>query len=314
MTNSDIRSVMTAKELLELNITEIPMLVEGLIQKTGLVGFTGSSDVGKSCFLRQLALSIVGGSTNFIGFPINRTTGKVIYLSTEDMMIDLAFLIRKHLSNPSEINECWSNLYFIADTADLHSRLDAMMEELKPDCVIIDAFTDIFTGDFNMSTAVRAPLNKFKNLAQIHHSVFVVLNHIGKRAEKNIPSKHNSLGSQGFEAKMRMLAEIRLDNSDRDKRHLCIVKGNYIPNEEKEKSFLLKMNTDTLLFENTGERVDISELGSSGSDLKERWLPRCCQIKAKNPDKTVNDIYGILTEEGFSGSRSTVGNYLSQCS
>lgn len=314
MTDSKIRSVMTAKELLELNITEIPMLVEGLIQKTGLVGFTGSSDVGKSCFLRQLALSIVGGSTNFIGFPINRTTGKVIYLSTEDMMIDLAFLIRKHLSNPAEINECWSNLYFIADTADLHSRLDAMMEELKPDCVIIDAFTDIFTGDFNMSTAVRAPLNKFKNLAQIHHSVFVVLNHIGKRAEKNIPSKHNSLGSQGFEAKMRMLAEIRLDNSDRDKRHLCIVKGNYIPNEEKEKSFLLKMNTDTLLFENTGERVDFSELGSSGSDLKERWLPRCCDIKAANPDKTVDDIYGIIKEEGFSGSRSTVGNYLSKCS
>lgn len=308
-----IKNVMSAKELLELNITEIPMLVEGLIQKTGLVGITGSSDVGKSCFLRQLALSIVGGNADFIGFPIHRTTGKVIYVSTEDMMIDLAFLVRKHLNNPAEINECWNNLHFIVDTVDLRNRLDTMMEELKPDCVIIDAFTDIYTGDFNMSTAVRAPLNKFKNLAQKHHSVFVVLNHIGKRAEKRRPNKHNSLGSQGFEAKMRMLAEIRIDNSERDMRHLCIVKGNYIPNEEKEKSFKLKMNTETLLFENTGERVDYSELESTGSTLKNIWLPRSCEIKAQNPDKTVDEIYELVKEEGFTGSRSTVGNYLREC-
>ena len=313
MANSEIRSIMTAKELLELDITNIPMLVEGLIQKTGLVGVTGSSDVGKSCFLRQLALSIVGGHSAFLGFELHRTTGRVIYVSTEDMMTDLAFLIRKQLSNPGDIDECWKNLYFITETESLYNRLDAMMEEIKPDCVIIDAFTDIFAGDFNMSTAVRAPLNKFKNLAQKHHSVFIVLNHVGKKAERNKPSKHNSLGSQGFEAKMRMLAEIRLDNSDRDKRHLCIVKGNYIPNEEKEKSFVLNMNTDTLLFERTGERVDFSQLGSISSSLRDQWLSRCCEIKEQNPDKTVDEIFEVLQEEGFTGSRSTVGNYLREC-
>lgn len=308
-----ISNVMSAKELLELDVDDVPMLVEGLIQKTGLVGITGSSDVGKSCFLRQLALSIVGGDKKFLGFPLNRNTGSVIYVSTEDMMTDLAYLVKKQLKNPSPIDDCWNNLYFVTDTDSIFSRLDVMMEKIKPDCVIIDAFTDIFTGDFNMATAVRAPLNNFKNLAQKHESVFIVLNHVGKRTEKSTPSKHNSLGSQGFEAKMRMLAEIRLDSYDRDKRHLCIVKGNYIPNEEKERSFVIRMDTETLLFELTGERTDFSELGSSKSSLKDEWKPRCCELKEQSPDKTVNEIFEMLQNEGFEGSRSTVGNYLRDC-
>ncbi len=308
-----IKPTMTAKELLALNITEIPMLIDGLMQKTGLVGITGSSDVGKSCFLRQLALTVTRGDSQFLGFSVNSESGKVIYVSTEDMMLDLAYIIRKHLGNPTEIEECWENLYFINDTEDIDNRLNGMMENLKPDCVIIDAFTDIHTGDLNMSTTVRGPLNKFKELAQKHQSLFVVLNHVGKKTEKKAPHKHNSLGSQGFEAKMRMLAEIRIDNSDKDKRHLCIVKGNYLPNEDKQYSIVLKMNKDTLLYENTGDKVAFEDLSSSGSSLREQWMPKCCEIKQKNPEKTVDQIFEQVKEEGFTGGRSTVGNYLREC-
>lgn len=307
---SSISSVMSAKELLNLNVSEIPMLVDGLIQETGLVGTTGSSDVGKSCFLRHLAISIVRGDSEFLGFPINRRSGKVIYVSTEDMMTDIAYLIRRHLENPTDIDDCWENLYFITDTENLNNRLDTMMEEIKPDCVIIDAFTDIHTGDLNMSTAVRGPLNKFKELAQKHHSLFVVLNHVGKKAESNTPSKHNSLGSQGFEAKMRMLAEIRIDNLDKEKRHLCIVKGNYLPNEAKDHSIVLKMNPDTLLYENTGEKVPFSDLGSNRSSMRDKWQPICIKMKEEDPEKTVDQIYEKVTTDGFTGSRATVGNYI----
>jgi RecA-family ATPase len=304
---------MTAKELLDLNITEIPMLVENMMQKTGLVGITGSSDVGKSCFLRQLALSIAGGHNQFLGFRLNISTRKVIYVSTEDMMLDLAFIIRKHLGNPEQVDECWKNLIFITDTQGLFDHLDILMTELSPDCVIIDAFTDIHTGDMHMTTSVRAPLNTFKELAQKHQSLFVVLNHVGKRTESNIPSKHNSIGSQGFEAKMRMLAEIRLDETDKNKRHLCIVKGNYLPNEQKKNSIVLKMDNNTLLYQDTGERVLFEDLGSNRSSMRDKWLPRCCEIKAEHPDKTIDEIYEQIKEEGFTGARATVGNYSRMC-
>ena len=307
------RPIMTAKELLELNITEIPMLVEGLMQQTGLVGITGSSDVGKSTFLRQLALSIASGESHFLNFPLHTRSNKVIYVSTEDMMTDIAVLIRKQLRNPQVIDDCWNNLIFITETQNLRGNLDSLMEQHSPDCVIIDAFTDIHTGDNNMSTSVRAPLNKFKNLAQKHHSLFVVLNHIGKRAESNLPSKHNSLGSQGFEAKMRMLAEIRLDKTDDSLRHFCIVKGNYIPNDQKKNSYVLKMDPETLLFKDTGERVLYEYLGSNRSSMRDNWMPRCCEIKAENPDMTLDNIYNQVIEEGFTGSRATIWNYLQLC-
>lgn len=44
----EVKGVMTAKELLALNVKEIPMLVEGLIQQKGLVSIIGTSDLGKS--------------------------------------------------------------------------------------------------------------------------------------------------------------------------------------------------------------------------------------------------------------------------
>jgi DNA-binding NarL/FixJ family response regulator len=82
------------------------------------------------------------------------------------------------------------------------------------------------------------------------------------------PSKHNLLGSQGFEAKMRMVVELRKDNIDHQKRHLCIVKGNYLPNEYKTKSYVLKFD-ENLKFTPTGERILFDEL-KANSNIEEK--------------------------------------------
>ena len=44
----------TGEMLLNQNIKEIPTLLEPLLPKSGLVCLAGSSDTGKSAFLRQL--------------------------------------------------------------------------------------------------------------------------------------------------------------------------------------------------------------------------------------------------------------------
>ncbi len=310
VTNEEMDSVCTAKDLLELEVTEIPMLVEGLIQETGLVGLTGSSDVAKSTLLRQLSLSIARGDDEFIGFPLNTRSNKVVYVSTEDVMQDLAFLVRRQLENPSEIEDCWDNLTFITDSYNLLEKLEELLEEQSPDCVIIDCFTDIFTGDMNMASRIRPLLNRFKNLSQRYGTLFIMLNHVGKGKERNRPSKHNSLGSQAFEAKMRMLAELRRDPSDSSIRHLCIVKGNYIADEEKNRSYVLNFDTERLWFENTGRRVHFDDLGARTSTLQDEWLDRCLDFKEEDPERSITAIYNLLQEEGFEGGRSTVGNWI----
>ncbi|MBQ5700799.1 MAG: hypothetical protein IIV68_01610, partial [Alistipes sp.] len=71
------------------------------------------------------------------------------------------------------------------------------------------------------------------------------------------PSKHNAIGSQGFEAKMRFVAELRQDPDPQrcNLRHFCIVKGNYLPPFYKRQSYELNF-TQGLNFTLTGNRVD----------------------------------------------------------
>ena len=304
-----IKSQMTARELLELNIKEIPMLVEGLIQQTGLVGLIGSSDVAKSTFLRQLSISIARNDDEFLGFPLNTRTNKVIYVSTEDVMQDIAYLIRRQLGDPKEVDDCYENLTFITDTFNLEKNLENLLKTQKPDCVIIDCFTDIFIGDMNMASSIRPFLNSFKELSQKYKSLFIMLNHVGKGKENRAPSKNNSLGSQSFEAKLRMVAELRRDNNEDSIRHFCIVKGNYLSDKDKSKSYILNFDDKRLWFTNSGKRKPFNEL-TGASTLQDDWLDRCLYLKSEDTSRTIDDVHKLLSEEGFDGSRSTVGKWI----
>src|ERR1019366_8139636 len=68
---SDTEIETTGEKLLLSDIKEIPCLVEPFLQQTGLVCLAGSSDTGKSSALRQLAIRIVTGESDYIGFKIN---------------------------------------------------------------------------------------------------------------------------------------------------------------------------------------------------------------------------------------------------
>ena len=106
----------------------------------------------------------------------------------------------------------------------------------------------------NENNRVRSFLNQFSQLAVKHSVLILFLHHTGKRTESLNPSKHNAIGSQGFEAKMRLMMELRPDPAEYDLRHLCIVKGNYLPAEYKHDSFVLRFSPG-LNFTATGDRV-----------------------------------------------------------
>ena len=74
----------TGEMLLNQNINEIPTLLEPLLPKSGLVCLAGSSDTGKSAFLRQLSMSVSAGLKTFLGMKLNVEHRSAIYVSTED--------------------------------------------------------------------------------------------------------------------------------------------------------------------------------------------------------------------------------------
>lgn len=295
--------LVTGHNLLTEKSASIPYLLTPILQQTGVVSLVGSSDTGKSSFLRQFATAIVHGDTNFLGFKINSRYQRVIYVSTEDDRVSIAHLLAtQNINNVPK--EKYINLGFIFDSHDLLNKIALILRKFPSDCVIIDAFADLYEGDMNQSNKVRSYLNKYSTLADKYQCLFIFLHHTGKRTEELVPSKNNTIGSQGFESKMRMVIELRKDFSDPTIRHMCIVKGNYLPQEYKESSYVLKF--ENMRFAYLNRRVPFDQLAKNDDEnnkAKEK------AIVYKRQGNSVREIERKLREEGFKVSKSTIGNW-----
>ena len=256
-------------DLLNMQTESIPMLIEDLIPLVAVWAIVGASDTGKSMILRQLAMCIAGNMP-FLNFTIRAKYKRVIVVCSEDDEFAISYLLRRQNKTIGLTPEQANNILFMFETDNLAEKLDYLLSTWPADAVIIDAFGDVFNGkDLNQNSQVRSFLNQFTQLANKYKCSIGFLHHTGKRTEDGTPSKNNAIGSQGFEAKMRLVIEMRNDKNTDDLRHLCIVKGNYLPQEQKSSSIVLKMD-ENLVFENTGERVKYSDMneGAMGKPMK----------------------------------------------
>lgn len=291
----------SASSLLARGIEEIPCLLYPIFPKVGLIALAGSSDTGKSSLLRQFGISVASGLNSFIGFKIQADHNRVLYISTEDDETATAYLLNKaNISMQVDPND-YSGLTYLFEVTDPAKQIREYLEHTPCDAIIIDAFTDVYGNSMNESNKVRVFLNQFSQIAQHYQCLIIFLHHSGKRTEQNLPSKHNLLGSQGFEAKMRLVVELRLDLRDQDIRHFCIVKANYLGREHKNESYILRMD-DNQTFKNTGGRLDFEELRES---------PNVSLIeKAKDlhkEGKTQSEIATIIGK-----NQSTIARWLKQ--
>lgn len=243
----------TGENLLLTEINEIPTLVNPFLQQTGLACLAGSSDTGKSSILRQLAIAIVTGENNFLGFKINAKHRSVIYVSTEDLERETAYLLQRQTQKykPEQVK----GLRFVFSTENLFNELDKRLNNNPADLVVMDCFSDSFGGDLKDTQKIRSYLHPYQELAQRNQCLILFLHHTGKRTENFEPNKNNLLSGQGFEAKMRLVIELRADLSNPTIRHLCIVKGNYLPASFKKESYVLQFDEKNFVFSNTDERV-----------------------------------------------------------
>ena len=268
-------------------------LLAPLLPRVGVAALVGSSDSGKSTLLRGLTMAVVSGARRYLGFDLCPRYNRAIYVATEDDATAISALMKRQIEELCTPYEAYANLDFIFDTENLVENLDRILAESPTDLVIIDAFADLYTGPMNENNRVRSFLNKFSQLAIKHSTLFIFLHHTGKRTEVLNPSKHNAIGSQGFEAKMRLMIELRPDPVSHDIRHLCIVKGNYLSEEYKHDSYALRF-TSGLNFENTGERVPFSMLKERDMEKVEAEAERIALIQSlRDEGKTIAEIAEI---------------------
>ena len=102
---------------------------------------------------------------------------------------------------------------------------------------------------------------------------------------------------------MRLVVEIRQDLVEDNRIHLCIVKGNYLPREFKEESFVLESN-DNRYFSNTGEREILENLREVVKEKQDvvNLVEGMCQ-----DGKTIDEITATIKADSIKISRSKVG-------
>jgi len=295
----------TGEMLLNRNITEIPSLLEPLLPKVGLACLAGSSDTGKSAFLRQLSMSVSAGLDNFLGMKLNTKYHSAIYVSTEDDETANAYLLSRQNQKLGISPSALGGLRFIFDCEDVVLELDKRLTARPADLVVVDCFSDLYIGSMNESNQVRLFLNRYSQLANRHQCLVIFLHHCGKRTENIMPSKHNLLGSQAFEAKMRLVLELRNDLSYISYKHLCCVKGNYLSADYKTESIKLHFS-EALTFAETGERVPFENLVPYSTDKKGKYEDI---MKLKNEGYTLAEIAQIVGYKDKSGVSKFISNY-----
>ena len=256
-------------DMLNLSAEAMDCLLEPILPRTGVAALVGTSDSGKSTLLRGLAMAVASGSTEYLGFRLCPKHRSAIYVATEDDASAIGVLMQRQLEELGTPKEAYHSLDFVFEVDNLVDNLDKMLEATPRDLVIVDAFADLYTGPLNENNRVRSFLNQFSQLAVKHSVLIIFLHHTGKRTESLAPAKHNAIGSQGFEAKMRLVMELRPDPERHELRHLCIVKGNYLSDEYKHDSYVLRF-TSALNFVATGERVPFGALRERDADLDSR--------------------------------------------
>lgn len=258
-TSSPLQST-SMRELLENPAERQPVLVEPLFPQCGLGAVIGSSDCGKSTLLRQLAACVAGGRDFLLWktFPVHK---RVLYVSTEDDSGAMSELLKRQNKAWQLSKEEAERVEFLFSCDCIAEKVEACLVAKPVDLVIIDTFGDICKDDISQSNNIRNLLNLFADTARRHGCFILFAHHIRKTGENTAPSKLNALGSQAFEAKMRVLIELRRSKRNKDLLHLCIVKGNYLPNDYKQQSFDLQTDSD-MNFTATGGRTELSEINS----------------------------------------------------
>ncbi len=261
----EVFPILSGEEMLTNGIQEIPMLVPPLIHSVGLALFIGSSDIGKSSLLRQLGICVASGM-DFCGMKINAKYNRAIICSGEDDEMSISFLLKKQNLDLHLKPEQLKNLVYIFDNYKLIERLENELQSQRADVVIIDPFTDSFSNDLYKAIDVRAYLNQFSRLTKKYECVIIFMHHTRKGAENLAPSKNNALGSQSIEAKARLVLELKASVNNPTLRHLCPVKGNYIPQELKRSSIDL-MFSDNLTFKSIGTNTPFDKINTNEVNL-----------------------------------------------
>jgi archaellum biogenesis ATPase FlaH len=284
----------TLKEILGIDFSEIPFVVTGLIPAGCLSIIVGESDIGKSTLHTQLAMSIVSGTPKFLGRDINVKHKRVLMVSTEEGISAIGNRIQKQMKKIPIDPDAADRLTILTTSDDIVRRIKENLRKAPSEIVIIDAFSDIFLSDMNISNKVRSFFNHYTDIIREFKCTIIFIHHIGKSREGLPLHKNQVLGSVGIVDKARQVLWLSRDKKSSSKRQLTIIKGNYVTDEEKNKSLILNFDGESRTFEFIEEK-GIKNSNIAPSEVIEKDVAKeIHKLKAQGMSrKEIEEITGV---------------------
>lgn len=301
------KNIVTAKEMLENNITEIPMLWNPFLPKQGLALLSGESDTGKSTLMRQFSSAIVSGQDTFLGLELKAKLNSSIYVCTEDDVTSISARLKMEFDSENSTDP-FLNLRYLFSEEDIVMQLDDELAQRPADCVIIDPLGDIFDGDGNNMTSVRQFYKPYDKLSKRYGCLILFVHHNRKSSGKN-PVKTDVSGSQAFEAKPRAVLMLRNGTGSTSNKELSIVKGNFIPAELKNTNLSLRINDNGVF-----ELIDGTNLSYVNLESKTNVISDHVKsiIDLSEKGYSLRKIEEKLKEENVNIGRTKIGRILKE--
>lgn len=311
----NIKNLYTFQELINMPENEDDWLVEDLVPRGSNVGLVGRSETCKSTLLRQLALSINLGFDDFLGYKLDVKSGNVLYINTEEsarsVRRKLDLQLRSLLGTEYNVDSLPGETYVYFENNDIIEFIQAKLEEIEVDLIIIDGFADIFPGDINTSNSVKSFLADYSKVANTYDLSVIFMHHFGKGS--NTIARDRILGSTAFEQSLRSVLAMERKS---DHFNLHVLKNNDISYDRKQKIDVLELGDDLIL-----KKVDFAYKGgaraplhtSKHEELIEKYPQVIDAIIYKEYTYTQAEEY--LKAENFKVSRGTLCKavkYLSQ--
>lgn len=177
----------------EFNQTDIKIewVVEGLLEQSGMMVFVSAPGVGKTQFSLQFAISCALG-TSFLKWPVVRKM-KILWFSLEMNHAALKYFTTQMASGytSSEIQELDRNLKIVPlgevlplDHDEGKKFLEALIEEYKPDGIILDSMGKVTNSSLSDEERVKS-LNAYYGRIRNKYGVFLGFIHHNRKASDN---------------------------------------------------------------------------------------------------------------------------------
>ena len=138
---------------------------------------------------------------------------------------------------------------------------------------------------------MRVFLSNFHDLVRQYETLIIFNHHSKKEIEHKAPNKNNVSGV-GLVSKSRLAIEFRKDPHDLNKRHLCIVKGNYLKDDKKVTSTCLDFKSGYHFEKLENQGVEFESLAISPDEkiIADENMYKAAQDSTQ---KEVAEKYGV---------------------